>query len=86
MPAIFVLFAGAENVVTNVSVENLKMERDGGHICIDMNLVLSELDVESNRSVRLSPWLHKGSDSIPLPEVDIHGGAGIITICAITKV
>ena len=38
-----------------------------------MNLVLSELDVESNRSVRLSPWLHKGSDSIPLPEVDIHG-------------
>lgn len=73
MPAMFVLFAGAENVVTNVSVENLRMERDGGHICIDMNLVLSELDVESNRSVRLSPWLHKGSDSIPLPTVDIHG-------------
>lgn len=73
IPAIFVLFAGAKNVVTNVSVENLRMERDGDHICIDMNLVLSELDVESNRSVRLSPWLYKGSDSIPLPTVDIHG-------------
>lgn len=69
----FVLVAGAENVVTNVSVENLKMEREGAHICIDMNLVLSELDVESNRSVRLSPWLHKGNDSVPLPAVDIYG-------------
>ncbi len=68
-----VLFAGAENVVTNVSVENLRMERDGAHMCIDMNLVFSDLDVESNRSVQLSPWLINGSDSIPLPTVDIHG-------------
>lgn len=73
MPAMVVFFAGAENVVTNVSVENLRMERDGAHMCIDMNLVLSALDVESNRSVQLSPWLIKGSDSIPLPTVDIHG-------------
>ena len=68
-----VLVAGADNVVDNVSVENLRIEREGGHLCIDMDLVLSDLDVESNRSVQLSPWIVKGCDSIPLPSVGIYG-------------
>lgn len=73
MPVMITLVAGADNVVDNVSVENLKIEREGNHVCIDMNLVLSGLDVESNRSVVLSPWIVKGNDSIPLPTVGIYG-------------
>ena len=38
-----------------VTTDNLKIERNGEYIVVDMNMGLSPLDVESNRAVLLTP-------------------------------
>ena len=52
-----------QDIVDGVSVENLRMERNGGYIAIDMLWDLSKLDVDDNRAVLLTPWLVNGKDS-----------------------
>ena len=44
-----------QDIVDGVSVENLKIERNGGYIAIDMLWDLSGLDVDDNRAVLLTP-------------------------------
>ncbi|HJF69805.1 MAG TPA: DUF3868 domain-containing protein [Butyricimonas virosa] len=61
-----------QNIVKGVSVENLKMERNSGYITIDMLLDLSELDVDNNRAVLLTPWLVNGNDSLNLQSVGVY--------------
>ena len=56
-----------EDIVDDVSVENLRIERNGKYITIDMLLDLSRLDVDNNRAVLLTPWLVNGNNSLDLP-------------------
>ena len=51
-----------EDIVDDVSVENLRIERNGKYITIDMLLDLSRLDVDNNRAVLLTPWLVNGNN------------------------
>lgn len=65
--------AGAEMIVNRVGVENLNVERNGNSLWIDMNLILNDLKVSSNRCVFLQPAIVNGSDSLALPPVSIYG-------------
>jgi len=69
----FAPIAGAQSTGDGVSVEGLKMERNGNILAVDMTLDLSGLDVESNRAVLLTPTLVHGNDSVELPSVGIYG-------------
>ena len=62
-----------QDIVDGVSVENLRMERNGGYIAVDMFWDLSELDVDDNRAVLLTPRLVNGNDSLDLPSVGVYG-------------
>ena len=48
-------------------------ERHGDYLAVDMTLVLSGLDVSSNRAVLLTPSLVSGTDSLALPSVAVYG-------------
>jgi len=65
--------ANAQFVVDGVSVDGFKMERNGRYMVVDMHLDLSELDVDGNRAVLLTPRLVNGKDSLDLPSVGIYG-------------
>ena len=62
-----------QDIVDGISVENLRMERNGGYIAIDMLWNLSELDVDDNRAVLLTPRLVNDNDSLDLPSVGVYG-------------
>lgn len=62
-----------QTVVDGVSVSDVKMERNGAYIAVDMNLGLKDLAVEGNRAVLLTPRLVNGSDSLDLPSIGIYG-------------
>lgn len=63
----------AQTVVDGVSVGDLKMERNGGYMAVDMTLGLKDLDVDGNRAVLLTPRLVNGGDSLDLQSVGIYG-------------
>jgi len=63
----------AQTIVDGVSVDGLKMEHNGRFFTVDMHLNLSDLDVEGNRAVLLTPRLVNGQDSVDLPSVGIYG-------------
>ena len=62
-----------QTVVDGVSVSDVKMERNGAYIAVDMNLGLKDLAMEGNRAVLLTPRLVNGSDSLDLPSIGIYG-------------
>lgn len=62
-----------QDIVDGVSVENLRMERNGGYIAINMLWDLSGLDVDDNRAVLLTPRLVNGNDSLDLQSVGVYG-------------
>ena len=62
-----------QTVVDGVSVDDLKIERNGGYMAVDMTLGLKDLDVDGNRAVLLTPRLVNGGDSLDLPSVGIYG-------------
>lgn len=62
-----------QTVVDGVSVSDLKMERSGGYMAVEMNLDLKDLDVDGNRAVLLTPRLVNGADSLDLPSIGIYG-------------
>lgn len=63
----------ATGVIPGVSVGNFNMNRNGKYLTVTMDLDLSELDVNSNRAVLLTPRLVNGTDSLDLPSVGIYG-------------
>ena len=63
----------AQSIVDGVSVDGFKTERNGQYIAVGMNLNLSDLDVDGNRAVLLTPRLVNGKDSLDLPSVGIYG-------------
>ncbi len=63
----------AQSAVDGVSVDGFKMERNGKLMSIDMTLHLSDLKVNGNRAVLLTPRLVNGTNSIELPSIGIYG-------------
>lgn len=70
-----------QDIVDGVSVENVRMERNGRYIVIDMLLDLSDLDVDDNRAVLLTPWLANGNDSLGLQSVGVYGRRRYYILC-----
>lgn len=64
---------GAQEVVDGVTVTAFKMERNGQYMSVDMTLGLSDLDVDGNCAVLLTPRLVNGKDSVDFPSVGIYG-------------
>lgn len=62
-----------KDILPGVSVENFNMNRNGKYLTVTMDIDLSELDVNSNRAVLLTPRLVNGTDSIDLPSIGIYG-------------
>lgn len=62
-----------KDILPGVSVENFNMNRNGKYLTVTMDIDLSELDVNSNRAVLLTPRLANGTDSIDLPSIGIYG-------------
>lgn len=62
-----------KDILPGVSVENFNMNRNGKYLTVTMDIDLSELDVNSNRAVLLTPRLVNGTDSLDLPSVGIYG-------------
>ncbi len=65
--------ATAQTAVPGVSVSDMRMERNGRYLAVDMLLDLKGLKVAGNRAVLLTPRLVNGSDSIDLPSVGVYG-------------
>lgn len=61
------------DIIPGVSVENFNMNRNGKYLSVTMGIDLSELDVNSNRAVLLTPRLVNGTDSLDLPSIGIYG-------------
>lgn len=62
-----------QTIVDGVSVSDLKMERNGEYMVVDMTLDLKDLDVDGNRAVLLTPRLVNGNDSLDLQSVGVYG-------------
>ena len=62
-----------KDILPGVSVENFNMNRNGKYLTVTMDIDLSELDVNSNRAVLLTPRLVNGTDSLDLPAIGIYG-------------
>ena len=62
-----------KDILPGVSVENFNMNRNGKYLTVTMDIDLSELDVNSNRAVLLTPRLVNGTDSLDLPSIGIYG-------------
>lgn len=60
-------------VVDGVSISDLKMERSGSYMIVDMLIDMQSLDVNSNRAILLTPQIVNGGDSINLPSVGVYG-------------
>lgn len=62
-----------QDTIPDVGVREFRMEHSGNYLSLDMELDLSDLDVNSNRAVLLTPRLVNGNDSIELSSVGIYG-------------
>ena len=49
------------------------MSRSGDALTVSMDIDMSQLDVESNRAVILTPWVAAQGDSVELPSVGVYG-------------
>lgn len=63
----------AQEVIKGVKVDNSNMSRSGKYMAVDMDMVLSGMEVESNRAVLLTPMIVNGSDSLKLPPIGVYG-------------
>lgn len=59
--------------VDGAAVGDLRLERNGDYLRVDMNIDLSDLRVDENRAVLLTPRILKGNDSIDLASVGVYG-------------
>ena len=65
--------AMADGVVPGVGVTGLRTERHGNYLSVGMEIVLSDLEVPSNRAVLVTPLLVNGEESAVLPSVAVYG-------------
>ena len=62
-----------KNILPGVSIEHFDMNRNGKYLTVEMDFDLTELDVDANRAVLLTPRLVNGTDSLDLPSIGIYG-------------
>ncbi len=69
------LAGGAEvrAAVDSLKVDRVSMERSGQYMTVGMTMDLSDVKVEGNRAVLLTPRIVNGADSVELPSVGIYG-------------
>ena len=65
------LTASAE--VEGVKTHNVRLERNGDYMVVDMDIDISELDVKSNRAVLVTPAIVNGEDSLNLASIGVYG-------------
>lgn len=63
----------AAQKIAGVEVKEVRAERNGAYIAVNMTLDLSKLDVETNRAVLITPRLVNGNDSADLQSVGVYG-------------
>ena len=64
--------ADAQNV-DGVSIDTLRMSRNGEYLVVDMNIDMSGLKVDSNRAVLLTPIFVNGTDTLSLSSIGVYG-------------
>lgn len=62
----------AQETPEGVTVENLQVARNGEYMVVDMEVVLSGLEVSGDRAVLLTPVLKGDGQSLDLPSVGIY--------------
>ncbi|WP_297974996.1 DUF3868 domain-containing protein [uncultured Bacteroides sp.] len=62
-----------KNILPGVSIEHFDMNRNGKYLTVEMDFDLTELDVDANRAVLLTPRLVNGTDSLDLPSIGVYG-------------
>lgn len=62
-----------QSIVSGVSVEDLTIDRSGKFIIVDMTLDLTDLDVENNRAVLLTPRLTNDDRITELQSIAVYG-------------
>ncbi len=65
--------ASDAQIVKGVRVDSLRINRSGEYLAVDMDFDLSDLEVESNRAVLLTPQLVNGADTLAFPSIGIYG-------------
>jgi outer membrane protein OmpA-like peptidoglycan-associated protein len=76
---IFTLAAGAfyptvkAQTATEVPIKNIVMERNGNYMKVAMDVDLTNLNVKSNRSVEIVPYLVNQGDSLELNPISVYG-------------
>lgn len=63
----------AGDIVDNVSVDKVIIERQGNYLSVDAGLEISQLKVSSGQSVSLILSLVNGSDSLAVDTVEVYG-------------
>lgn len=72
--AIFtVLSLTASAEVEGVKTHNVRLERNGNYMVVDMDIDISELKVKSNRAVLVTPAIVNGDDSLNLASIGVYG-------------
>lgn len=64
---------GTKHIIPGVSVRKFNMGRNGKYLTVEMNVDLTELKVDANRAVLLTPRLINGEDSLDLQTIGIYG-------------
>lgn len=59
--------------VDGAAIGDLRIVRNGDYLTVDMNVDLSDLRVEDNRAVLLTPRILRGNDSLDLASIGVYG-------------
>lgn len=63
----------AQESLSGVTISDLTMERNGKFMSVGMTFNVSDLHVDGNRAVLLTPRLSNGADTLNLPSIGIYG-------------
>ena len=68
-----VSIAGDAVVIDNIRINDAEIFQNGGIMCVNMDMDLSEFKVNANNAVLLTPYIVKGDDFHDLPSLGIYG-------------
>lgn len=59
--------------VEGVKTQNVRLERNGNYMVVDMDVDMSQLKVKSNRAVLITPAIVNGKDSLNFSSIGVYG-------------
>jgi outer membrane protein OmpA-like peptidoglycan-associated protein len=59
--------------VEGVKTQNVRLERNGDYMVVDMDVDMSDLTVKSNRAVLITPAIVNGRDSLNFASIGVYG-------------